>query len=180
MVRLTHIIALVLLGVSPAAAQEPGVLAIDEEAGRYAFSFRGAADALNMCGTTGCEVVATFPACLGLGYSSPTQGPDVWTWMEASTEAAARQGALDECERAGGPACEVLNVFCVEAPASAASAAPDTAQENLFWQSIRESTDPADFEAYLGQYPNGAFRALAQNRLSRLGALALPCTHIQG
>ena len=82
------------------------MLAIDPEAGRYAFSFDGESDALNMCGTTGCEVVATFSACLGLGYSSPTQGRDVWTWVEAVTEGAARQGALDECERAGGPACE--------------------------------------------------------------------------
>ena len=141
MVRLTGVIAIVLLSISPAWAQEPGVLAIDEEAGRYAFSFRGEADALNMCGTTGCEVVATFSACLGLGYSSPTQGRNVWTWVEAATEGAARQGALDECQRAGGPACEVLNVFCAEAPAVEASAAPDSAQENLFWQSIRESTD---------------------------------------
>ena len=172
MARLTWILALVLLGISPAAAQEPGVLAVDAEAGRYAFSFRGEADALNMCGTTGCEVVATFSACLGLGYSSPTQGRNVWTWMEAATEGAARQGALDECERAGGPACEVLNVFCAEAPAVEASVSPDSAQENLFWQSIRESTDPADFEAYLRQYPDGAFRALARNRLARLGTPA--------
>ena len=30
--------------------------AIDEEAARYAFSFRGEADAPNVCGTAGCEV----------------------------------------------------------------------------------------------------------------------------
>ena len=166
--RQTYGVALVLLAVSSTAAQEPGVLAIDEEAGRYAFSFQGEADALNMCGTTGCEVVATFSACLGLGHSSPTQGRSIWTWVEATTEGGARQGALDECERAGGPACAVLNAFCAEAPAVEA-AAPGSAQENLFWESIRESTDPADFEAYLRQYPRGAFRALARNRLARLG-----------
>ena len=171
MVRLS-VVVLVLLGAFPAWSQERGVLAVDAEAGRYAFSFDGEADALNMCGTTGCEVVATFSACLGLGYSSPTQGQDVWTWVEAATEGAARQGALDACERAGGPACEVLNVFCASAPAVEASAAPERSQENLFWQSIVESTDPADFEAYLRQYPAGAFRALAENRLARLGAPA--------
>ena len=42
-------------------------------------------------------------------------------------------------------------------------------QENLFWQSIMNSENPADFEAYLSQFPNGVFRALAQNRLSTLG-----------
>ena len=41
-------------------------------------------------------------------------------------------------------------------------------QETVFWQSITNSTDPADFEAYLGQYPTGAFRALAANRVAAL------------
>ena len=41
-------------------------------------------------------------------------------------------------------------------------------QENLFWQSIVGSTTAADFEAYLRQYPAGAFRALATNRLAAL------------
>ena len=42
------------------------------------------------------------------------------------------------------------------------------AQENLFWQSIMNSTNPADFEAYLEQFPNGVFRRLAENRLTAL------------
>ena len=86
------------------------MLAIGVEAGRHAFSFSGEADAVNMCGTVDCEVVATFTACLGVGCSSPTQGQNVWTWMEAATRASASVGALNECEAAGGPACEVLNL----------------------------------------------------------------------
>lgn len=42
---------------------------------------------------------------------------------------------------------------------------PTPEQENIFWQSIVNSTDPADFESYLEQFPNGVFRSLAQNRL---------------
>ena len=30
------------------------------------------------------------------------------------------------------------------------------------------SANPADFEAYLAQFPNGVFRALAENRLAAL------------
>ena len=46
-----------------------------------------------------------------------------------------------------------------------------TAQwEHLFWESIAESTDPAMFEAYLAQFPNGVFHALAEARLVELGA----------
>ena len=45
-------------------------------------------------------------------------------------------------------------------------------QDNLFWQSIMNSTNPADFEAYLAQFPSGVFRALAENRLAELRAPA--------
>ena len=113
MLHLVGVVAVVLLGVSAAAAQDRGALAIDEAAGRHAVSLDGEADAVNMCGTSGCKVVATFSSCLGVGYSSPTQGQAVWTWTEAASEAGARRGALDECQRAGGPACEVVNVVCL-------------------------------------------------------------------
>ena len=111
----------------PAGAQDRGVLAIDEAAARHAFSFNSEADAVNMCGTAGCEVVATFSACLAVAYSRVTtqQAQSVWTWVEADTEGAAGREALDECERSGGAACQVLNVFCAADPATspAASAA---------------------------------------------------------
>ena len=40
--------------------------------------------------------------------------------------------------------------------------------EMLFWDSVRGSSDPADYRAYLEQYPNGKFAALARNRLAAL------------
>ena len=52
------------------------------------------------------------------------------------------------------------------APAQTVSATAE--QENLFWQSIMNSANPAEFEAYLMQFPNGVFRALAQARLAAL------------
>ena len=116
MLHLVCVVALVLLGVSAASAQDRGALAIDEAAGRYALSLDGEADAVNMCGTTGCKVVATFSSCLGVAHSSPTQGQAVWTWFEADTAVVARQEAFDECQRAGGPACAGLNVICLTGP----------------------------------------------------------------
>ena len=53
-------------------------------------------------------------------------------------------------------------------PAAATTATPE--QDNLFWQSIMDSTNPAEFEAYLAQFPNGVFRALAEARLAALRA----------
>ena len=55
-----------------------------------------------------------------------------------------------------------------EAVANDATTAARLQQENLFWQSIAASDDAADFEAYLQQYPTGAYRALAMNRLTVL------------
>jgi hypothetical protein len=45
----------------------------------------------------------------------------------------------------------------------------DSAVEMVFWESVRGSSDPADFRAYLEKYPNGSFAPLARNRLAALG-----------
>ncbi len=59
----------------------------------------------------------------------------------------------------------------VPAPAPApAESAPTTlaSPEIVFWQSIINSRDPADFAAYLTQFPQGNFVALARVRLATL------------
>jgi adenylate cyclase len=40
--------------------------------------------------------------------------------------------------------------------------------ELAFWETMKDSKDPAEFEAYLEQYPGGAFIALAETRLQAL------------
>ncbi|MEQ9643790.1 MAG: N-acetylmuramoyl-L-alanine amidase [Alphaproteobacteria bacterium] len=54
--------------------------------------------------------------------------------------------------------------------ARAAPQAPanDNAMELAFWDSVRDSDDPAALRAYLAQYPGGSFAALARLRLARL------------
>ena len=54
-------------------------------------------------------------------------------------------------------------------PASQAGAA-SADLEGLFWLLIMNSTNPADFEAYLQKFPNGVFSHLAQDRLAVLRA----------
>ena len=83
-----------------------------------------------------------------------------------------------------GPAVEALRSAGASGPAAAAVApaappAPPAAApagsaelEGLFWQSIMNSTNAAEFEAYLAQFPNGVFSALAQARLAALRAPA--------
>jgi len=43
----------------------------------------------------------------------------------------------------------------------------DKAVELVFWESIKDSPRPADYEAYLEQYPDGNFVALARARLEQ-------------
>jgi hypothetical protein len=40
--------------------------------------------------------------------------------------------------------------------------------EISFWESVRNSREPAELRAYLSQYPNGTFKALAESRLAAL------------
>ena len=70
---------------------------------------------------------------------------------------------------------EPAGAAAASAAVSAAQQQPPPAtaeQENLFWQSIANSTNPAEFEAYLAQFPNGVFRALAEVRLASLRSSA--------
>ena len=44
------------------------------------------------------------------------------------------------------------------------------AAERLFWQSVKDSEDRADIQAYLDKYPDGEYAVLARNRLKRLAS----------
>lgn len=66
----------------------------------------------------------------------------------------------------------VVDLVQFNARSRAASAQPATKAtdaEMMFWQSIKESTNPADFGAYLQQFPSGVFAHLARNRLGAIG-----------
>jgi predicted Ser/Thr protein kinase len=64
------------------------------------------------------------------------------------------------------------------APVAAAPAPPAPAlrpqpdQEVVFWESVRNSTNRAELEAYLATYPEGSFAPLARARLETLAAAA--------
>jgi hypothetical protein len=57
-----------------------------------------------------------------------------------------------------------VSVNVTTAPVTAPPVAAD--REALFWMSIKDGTDRAAFEAYLKQYPEGTFAALARQRLT--------------
>lgn len=59
-------------------------------------------------------------------------------------------------------------------PKPTAAPRDDERTEALFWESVRDSDNPADLEAYLARYPDGAFAVLARNRLAALSRPPAP------
>ena len=67
------------------------------------------------------------------------------------------------------PAPPVGTPSAAEASSPADQHADDPAEFELaFWEAMKDSRDPTEFEAYLEQYPSGAFTALAEARLQAL------------
>ena len=66
----------------------------------------------------------------------------------------------------------VLNVTVNVTTAAVAPPPVSSDREALFWMSIKDGTDPAGFEAYLKQYPEGTFAALARQRLAGVSSPA--------
>ncbi|MBL8704045.1 MAG: caspase family protein [Rhodospirillales bacterium] len=54
----------------------------------------------------------------------------------------------------------------VAPPPPAPAAAPAIDREALFWQSVKDSDDPAMLNAYLAQFPSGTFAPLARAKLA--------------
>ena len=76
---------------------------------------------------------------------------------------------------AAAPAPPVAAAFSsVQSSGAEASGSSRVAAESelLFWESVKDSEDPADIRVYLDHYPGGTYEALARNRLKRLDATA--------
>ena len=93
-----------------------------------------------------------------------------------SAEALRSSGSAGRAESGvapSGPAAVPAAQQSSPASAPSGSAASSAELEGLFWQSIMNSTNPAEFEAYLRRFPTGVFSELAQ---ARLAALRSPST----
>lgn len=74
------------------------------------------------------------------------------------------RGGREEADRPSG-----APVFAAPDPAASAT----SSFELTFWNTIKASKDPAEFAAYLEQYPEGSFRALAEAKRKSLQEEAL-------
>ena len=93
----------------------------------------------------------------------------------ASAEALRSTGAAGRGVAAAAPSAPAAVPAAQQSsPTSAPGASPAASAEleGLFWQSIMNSTNPAEFDAYLRRFPNGVFSELAQARVAALRAPA--------
>ena len=68
----------------------------------------------------------------------------------------------------GGAASSAVTPTVSVTPPQTAPGFDARAMELAFWNSIKDSTDPADLEQYLENFPKGLFAGLARNSLKRL------------
>ena len=103
------------------------------------------------------------------GVSTDTAGRQV-PWTEASLQGDFYFKNAEPVTAAPSTA----PVLSSPAAAPAPPASDQAAIELAFWDSIKDSKDPADFQAYLKKYPKGDFAGLAANRLKLLQQAAVP------
>jgi tetratricopeptide (TPR) repeat protein len=128
-------------------------------------------------------------SALGAGQSAVKTNPAGWEGytleggalmrLKRYEEAAdAFSKAIERAPEGKQPALRELRRQCLQTAASSAQiastqpeVATTTQAEVVLWKSIETSTNVADFQSYLSQYPQGAFVALANRHLKEIKAL---------
>jgi serine/threonine-protein kinase len=91
--------------------------------------------------------------------------------------ASAKDFAIDLRAALGGGQPPAMASLPPGAQAKPAKAAPQASETEIeFWKAIQNSTDAAEFEFYLEQFPEGTYAALARHKIARLSAQAAPAT----
>lgn len=78
---------------------------------------------------------------------------------ESEKEMGRKQSPREESSLKGA------DIYFVPPPSGGAGGATPEQYELAYWNAIANSTNPADFESYLSQYPKGKFADLARNKL---------------
>ncbi len=114
------------------------------------------------------------PAPAPAAPSTGAKAPRPWVWAIAAGVVVllTAAGVWQAISRKAAPP-PAPPLAAAAAPAAPTTAAPSN-QETVFWESVRNSTNRVELEAYLARYPNGTFAALARARIASLAATATP------
>jgi len=108
------------------------------------------------------------PYTLALAQVLPEPGVDILrTFNDVGLAVAKDTGKTQEPWMSNSPIGGDF-YFVPNAAATPGQASPPKDSDTVFWQSIEQSNDPADFQDYIKRYPNGEFIDLARNRLAEL------------
>ncbi len=100
-----------------------------------------------------------------------TQTADLIGWNGDRNEARWQEFVAD-IKRSLDKHAEAAAAATTAAAPAASTAQGDATIETVFWTSIKDGDDRADFEAYLKRYPDGHYESLARNRLAALQSAA--------
>jgi serine/threonine protein kinase len=106
--------------------------------------------------------------------SVPGKAPRPWGWAIAAgiVVLVTAAGVWQARSRKGGPPPPAAEPVASAPVTPATPATPTRAQpdEMVFWESVRNSTNHVELEAYLAKYPDGTFAPLARARVAALAA----------
>jgi hypothetical protein len=111
---------------------------------------------------TARPLTATPPAATGMEKA-------FWDSVQGSAQVESFEAYLQQFPNGVYAAAARQRIEELMAPALST----DPQVELTFWQSIQSSSDPAMFQAYLDQWPNGTFALLARLNLKRLTAVVV-------
>lgn len=121
-----------------------------------------------MCAILGNDLIAE--ACLELRAidegARPQPGVEEEAELNDSCDAAIVAGPPPGAE----PSAPVVATEMPEDEPALEGAKQDTAMEMAFWESVKDSNDPAMYSAYLEKYPQGTFAPLAEARIQTLSS----------
>ena len=151
-------------GTLIAYATEPGAVAADGTGDHSPFT----AALLEHLETPGLSVHDLFTQVTAsvLKRTSEKQKP----WTHSSLSKVVRLVATADPE----PAVARVPEEEPGEPVSDRLTAEQLVAERVFWESMKDSTNPADIQAYLDRYANGVYAALARNRLKALQTAVAP------
>jgi adenylate cyclase len=93
---------------------------------------------------------------------------EFWDSIKNSVSASEYEAYLEQYPEGSFAALARVRLEAISKDAVGMRDPQDREVELSFWESVRESDNPALIQAYLEKYPNGEFMALAEIRLAEL------------
>lgn len=117
------------------------------------------------------EIIAVFADDKGIRLDTISADAEGFDWNSlGGAGAAAWSAAISAFETRLDASKPMLAFLSNTQPATSPSG--PIAVDLAFWDSVKSSSNPSDFQAYLQKFPNGSFASLARSRLVALGEAA--------